>query len=190
MRQKIVGKAITCAVQVKGNWRQVNAARRAALLGLGDKSIAPHGARRLGHIPDDPPVGPEIRPQSRRDKKAAKRLFRKLLKKQGRAPRVLITGKLRSCAAAKREIMPGVEHRPHKGLNNRAENSHQPTRRREQIMKRFRSPRQVQRFLSTHDQIANVFSRRPSQDTAAKFHSARSQAFTIWAEVTGVAIVA
>jgi GNAT superfamily N-acetyltransferase len=56
--------------------------------------------------------------------------------------------------------MPGVEHRPHKGLNNRAENSHQPTRRRERIMKRFKAPRQVQRFLSTHDQIANVFSRR------------------------------
>jgi putative transposase len=86
--------------------------------------------------------------------------------------------------------MPGVEHRPHKGLNNRAENSHQPTRRRERIMKRFKSPRQVQRFLSTHDQIANVFSRRPSQDTAARFHSARSQAFTIWAEVTGVAMAA
>jgi putative transposase len=128
--------------------------------------------------------------QSRRDKKAAKRLFRKLLKKQGRAPRVLITDKLKSYAAAKREIMPGVEHRQHKGLNNRAENSHQPTRRRERIMKRFKSPRQVQRFLSTHDQIANVFSRRPNQDTAAKFRIARNQAFTIWAEVTGVAIAA
>jgi putative transposase len=79
--------------------------------------------------------------QSRRDKKAAKRLFRKLLKKQARAPRVLITDKLRSYAAAKREIMPSVEHRQHKGLNNRAENSHQPTRRRERIMKRFKSPR-------------------------------------------------
>ena len=67
--------------------------------------------------------------QSRRNKKAAKRLFRKLLKKQGRAPRVLITDKLKSYAAAKREIMPGVEHRQHKGLNNWAENSHQPTRR-------------------------------------------------------------
>jgi putative transposase len=128
--------------------------------------------------------------QSRRDKKAAKRLFRKLLKKQARAPRVLITDKLRSYAAAKREIMPGVEHRQHKGLNNRAENSHQPTRRRERIMKRFKSPRQVQRFLSIHDQIANVFTRRPNQDTAAKFHSARSQAFTAWAEVTGVAMAA
>src|SRR6266478_8515253 len=66
----------------------------------------------------------DILVQSGRDKKAAKRLFRKLLKKQGRAPRVLITDKLRSYAAAKREIMPGVEHRQHKGLNNRAENSH------------------------------------------------------------------
>jgi len=128
--------------------------------------------------------------QSRRDKKAARRLFRKLLKKQGRAPRVLITDKLRSYAAAKREIMPGVEHRQHKGLNNRAENSHQPTRRRERIMKRFKSPRQVQRFLSIHDQIANVFLRRSSQDTAAKFRIARDQAFTTWAEITGGAMAA
>jgi putative transposase len=128
--------------------------------------------------------------QSRRDRKAAKRLLRKLLKKQGRPPRVLITDKLRSYAAAKREIMPGVEHRQHKGLNNRAENSHQPTRRRERIMKRFKSSRQVQRFLSIHDQIANVFSRRPDQDTAATFHSARTQAFATWTEITDVAMAA
>jgi putative transposase len=128
--------------------------------------------------------------QSRRDKKAAKRLLRKLLKKQGWAPRVLITDKLRSYAAAKREIMPGVEHRQHKGLNNRAENSHQPTRRRERIMKRFKLPRQVQRFLSIHDQIANLFTRRPSQDTVATFHAGRNQAFTTWTEVTGVAMAA
>jgi putative transposase len=83
--------------------------------------------------------------QSRRDKRAAKRLLRKLMKKQGRAPRVLITDKLKGYAAAKREIMPGVEHRQHKGLNNRAENSHQPARRRERIMKRYKSPRQLQR---------------------------------------------
>ena len=101
---------------------------------------------------------------------------------------MLVTDKLKSYAAAKREIMPGVEHRQHKGLNNRAENSHQPTRRRERIMKRFKSPRHVQRFLATHDQIANVFTRRSNQDTAAKFHSARNQAFTTWAEVTGVAM--
>src|ERR671939_548706 len=80
--------------------------------------------------------------QSRRDKRAAKRLLRKLLKKQGRAPRVMVTDKLASYGAAKGEIMPGVEHRRHKGLNNRAENSHQPTRRRERQMKRFKSPSQ------------------------------------------------
>ena len=57
-------------------------------------------------------------------------------------------------------------------------------------MKRYKSPRQAQRFLSIHDQIANVFSRRPSQDTAASFHSARSQAFIVWAEITGVAMAA
>jgi len=128
--------------------------------------------------------------QSRRDKKAAKRLLCKLLKKQRRVPRVLITDKLKSYAVAKREIMPGVEHRQHKGLNNRAENSHQPTRRRERIMKCFKSPRQVQRFLSTHDQVANVFSRRSNQDTATKFRTTRSQAFTTWAEVTGAAMAA
>jgi putative transposase len=128
--------------------------------------------------------------QSRRDKKAAKRLLRKLLKKQGRAPRVLITDKLKSYAAAKSEIMPGVDHRQHKGLNNPAENSHQPTRRRERTMKWFKSLRQVQRFLSIHDRLANVFSRRPNQDTAAKFHSARNQAFDTWAEVTGAAMAA
>ena len=129
--------------------------------------------------------------QSRRDKKAAKRLFRKLLKKQGRAPRVLVTDKLKSYAAAKREIMPGVEHRQHKGLNNRAENSHQPTRRRERIMKRFKSPRQAQRFLSIHDQIANVFPRRRrDHDTAASLRSDRTQAFATWADVTGIAMAA
>jgi hypothetical protein len=58
------------------------------------------------------------------------------------------------------------------------------------IMKRFKSPRQVQRFLSTHDQVANVFSRRPNQNTAAKFHSACHEAFAIWAEVTSVAMAA
>src|ERR687891_2282061 len=91
--------------------------------------------------------------QRRRDKRAAERLLRKLLKRQCRAPRVMVTDKLPSYGAAKREGMPGVEHRRHKGLNNRAENSHQPTRRRERQMKRFKSPGQAQRFLSVHDQI-------------------------------------
>jgi putative transposase len=72
-------------------------------------------------------------------------------------PRVMITDKLRSYGAARAKMGLHVEHRQHKGLNNRAENAHQPTRRREQIMKRFESARQAQRFLSVHDQVANLF---------------------------------
>jgi putative transposase len=123
--------------------------------------------------------------QSRRDQRAAKRLLRKLLKRQGRAPRVLITDKLASYPAAKQELMPGVEHRRHKGLNNRAENSHQPTRRRERQMKRFKSPGQAQRFLSAHDQINNLFQLRRDHVTATAYRTARAQAFVIWAEVAG-----
>ena len=127
----------------------------------------------------------DILVQSRRNAKAAKRLLRKLLKKQGTAPRVVITDKLASYGAAKREIMPSVEHRQHRGLNNRAENSHQPTRRRERIMKCFKSAGQAQRFLSAHDQVANLF-RRPSNANAADHRRVRAQAFRVWAEVTDV----
>src|SRR4051795_12972376 len=124
---------------------------------------------------------------SRRDKRAAKRLLRKLLKKQRRPPRVLITDKLASYGAAKSEVMPSVEHRKHKGLNNRAENSHQPTRRRERQMKRFKSAGQAQRFLSAHDGINNLFHLRRDHRPAAQYRAARTQAFQTWAEVTGVA---
>ena len=126
----------------------------------------------------------DIPVQGRRDAKAAKRLLRKLLKKQGLTPRVMITGKLASYAAAKRVVMPGVEHRQHKGLNNRADNSHQPTRRRERIMKRFKSAGQAQRFLSVHDQVANLF-RRPANTKAGDHRRARARAFQTWAEVAG-----
>jgi putative transposase len=94
----------------------------------------------------------------------------------------MITDKLASYGAAKREIMPGVEHRQHRGLNNRAENSHQPTRRRERIRKRFKSAGHAQRFLSVHDQVANLF-RRPASITAAAHRISRAQAFQIWNEV-------
>jgi putative transposase len=123
--------------------------------------------------------------QSRRNKRAAKRLLRELLKRQGRPPRVLVTDKLASYPAAKKELMPGVEHRRHKGLNNRAENSHQPTRRRERQMKRFKSPRQAQRFLSAHDQINNLFHLHRDHLPAIEHRAVRAQAFAIWAEVTG-----
>ena len=126
--------------------------------------------------------------QRRRDKQTAKRLLRKLLKKQMRPPRVMITDKLGSYGAAKRETMPGIEHRQHKGLNNRAENSHQPTRRRERQMKQFKSAGQAQRFLSAPDQINNLFHLRRDQVTAAEHRAARTQTFRVWAEISGVAI--
>ena len=132
----------------------------------------------------------DILVQSWRDKRAAKRLLRKLLKKQCRAPRVMITDKLASYGAAKKEIAPGVEHRQHKGLNNQAENSHQPTRRRERQMKRFKSAGQTQRFLSAHDQINNLFHLRRDHVPASEYRAARTRAFQTWAEVTGMATLA
>ena len=111
----------------------------------------------------------DILVQNRRDAQAAKRLLRKLLKRQCRAPRVIITDKLASYGAVKREVMPSVEHRQHKGLNNRAENSHQPTRRRKRRMKRFKSAGQAQRFLSAHDGIDNLFHLRRHQLPASQY---------------------
>ncbi|MBM6582777.1 IS6 family transposase [Microvirga sp. BT689] len=128
--------------------------------------------------------------QSRRDRKAAKCLLRKLLKKNAMAPRVMVTDKLGSYGAARREMGLSLEHRQHKGLNNRAENSHQPTRRRERQMKRFKSARQAQRFLSIHDPISNLFHLRRHQLTAADYRKARSAAFEAWADITSVALVA
>ncbi len=89
----------------------------------------------------------DILVQSRRNTRAVERLLRKLLKWRCRPPRVMVTDELASYGAAKRAVMPSVEHRKHKGLNNRAETSHQPTRRRERQMKRFKSAGQAQRFL-------------------------------------------
>ena len=132
----------------------------------------------------------DILVQSRRDTQAAKRLLRKLLKRQCRAPRVMITDKLASYGAAKCQMMPSVEHRKHKGLNNRAENSHQPTRRRERQMKRFKSGRQAQRFLSAHDAISNLFLLRRHQVPAVRYRAVRTRAFQIWAKVTGVTAAA
>ena len=121
--------------------------------------------------------------QSRRNKKAATRLMRKLLKQNCHPPRVMITDKLCSYGAAKREIMLGVEQRSHKGLNNRAENSHQPTRSRERVMKRFKSPRQLQRFVSIHDPIANLFRLPRHEMSSTDFREWRSLAMSNWRDI-------
>jgi putative transposase len=121
--------------------------------------------------------------QRHRDTKVAHRFFRKLLKRQGFVPRVIVTDKLKSYEAAKKQVMKNVEHRQHKGLNNRAENSHQPTRTRERRMRRFKSPGQEQRFLSTFGPIRDHFHPKQHQLTAYRYRQQLRQRFEDWREV-------
>lgn len=116
----------------------------------------------------------------------AKRFFRKLLKKQGFTPRVIITDKLLSYAAANKQVLKGVEHRQHKGLNNRAENSHQPTRVRERRMRKFKSPGQAQRFLSAFEPIQGHFHPKQHQLTAQRYREQLRQRFEDWRAVAGL----
>jgi putative transposase len=111
--------------------------------------------------------------QSRRNKTAAKRFFRKLLMGLCYVPRVIVTDKLGSYGAANREILPGVEHRQRRYLNNRCEVSHQPTRRRERHMRRFKSARHAQQFLATHTPIHNHFQLRRHRLSASEYRVAR-----------------
>jgi putative transposase len=127
----------------------------------------------------------DILVQSHRNKKAAKKFFRKLLKRLTYVPRVIITDKLKSYGAAKRDILPGVEHRQHRYLNNRAENSHQPTRQRERRMQGFKSPGHVQRFLAAYGLIAQYFRPRRHRLSALEYRQEMAQRFQSWHEVTG-----
>jgi putative transposase len=132
----------------------------------------------------------DILVQSRRNAKAAKRFSKKLLKGLQYVPRVVATDKLRSHGAAKREILPGVEHRQSRYFDNRAEVSRQPTRRRERQMQRFKSARHAQRFLASHGQIHNLFQLRRHRLTANDHRAACDRAFQTWRDVAGVARVA
>jgi putative transposase len=133
-----------------------------------------------GHVLD-------ILVQRRRDKKAAKTFFRKLLKGLTYVPRVIITDQLKSYGAALRERLPSVDHRQHRYLNNRAENSHQPTRQRERRMQRFKSPGHAQRFLSAYGPIAQHFRLRRHLLHAPEYRQVMVQRFQSWREVTGLA---
>ncbi|UKJ76690.1 IS6 family transposase [Azospirillum brasilense] len=128
--------------------------------------------------------------RSRRNTKAAKRFFRKLLKGLRYAPRVIVTDKLKSYAAAKKDLKIGGEHRQSRYLNNACEVSLQPTRRRERHMRRFKSAKHAQRFLSTHSPIHNHFQLRRHLISATEYRAARTRAFSIWREVTGLALTA
>ena len=99
----------------------------------------------------------DILVQSRRNRRAAERFFRKLLKGQSRVPFRLVTDRLKSSGAALRTIMASVNHDTGRYANNRAEVSHQPTRQRERQMRRFKSARQMQLFFSVHGVVLNPF---------------------------------
>jgi putative transposase len=126
----------------------------------------------------------DILVQRRRNKQAAKKFFRKLLKGLTYVPRLIVTDKLKSYGAAKRELLPGVEHRQHRYLNNRAENSHQPTRQRERRMQRFKSPGQAQRFLSAYGPIMQHFRPRRHRFSAPAYRQEMKNRFHLWQDIT------
>jgi putative transposase len=105
-------------------------------------------------------------------------------------PRVIITDKLKSYSAAKQEILPGVEHRQHRYLNNRVENSHQPTRQRERRMQGFKSPGHAQRFLAAYGPIAQHFRPRRHLLSAPDYRHKMGQRFQMWGEITGTVMAA
>jgi putative transposase len=120
----------------------------------------------------------------KRNRQAAKRFFRKVLKGQSDVPCRLVTDKLKSYSAAHREEFPSVEHRSGQYENNRAEVSHQHTREQERQMRRFKSITQAQRFLGVHGQIHNLFRVGRNHLKAVHHRLLRDQTFDDWREVT------
>jgi putative transposase len=130
----------------------------------------------------------DILVQSQPNKPAAKKCFRKLLKGCQYVLRVLITDKLKSYAAAKKELLAGVDHRQHTRAGNRAENSHQPSRERERRMRRFKSGGHAQRFLAAHDRIREYFCPRRHRLPAKQYRAVMQDRFAMWNTITGVQI--
>ncbi len=146
--------------------------------------------RYLWRVVDQPGNVLDILVQSRRNAKAAKRFFRKLLKGRQYVPRVLVTDKLGSYQVAHREVISSVEHRRSRYLNHRAENSHRPTRQRERAMKRFKSVRHAQRFLSAFRGICAHFRPRWHLLGATEGRTEMADRFAVWHEVTAPDIAA
>jgi putative transposase len=129
----------------------------------------------------------DILVQSRRDKAAARRFLRRLMKKTRAVPRVVVTDKLRSYGAARCEFMPCVEHRQSKYLNSRAENSHQPTRQRERAWQGFHGTGADQRFLSAFSGISPHYRPRRHLMPAHDYRAEMTVRFAVWEQITGVA---
>ena len=126
----------------------------------------------------------DILVQPHRDRRAAERFFRRLLRGQGKEPFRIITDKLRSYSAAMRTILCDVAHNTERYANNRAEASHQPTRQRERQMRRFKSAGQAQRFLSLHGVVQNPFRVGRHLLRSTNHRLLRSRSFGVWRTVT------
>jgi len=126
----------------------------------------------------------DILVQGRRDQHAAERFLRRVLEAEdGVEPRVVVTDKLASYVPAIRRVLPTSEHRRHKRLNNRAENSHRPVRKRERAMQRFKSAEQAQRFLETFSAVCNHFRPRRHRLTATRYRQIMRDRFEQWRNV-------
>ena len=121
--------------------------------------------------------------QGKRDGVAAKRFFKRLLRSHGSEPRRIVTDKLRSYGVAHRELMPDVIHDTSQYANNRVEQSHEATRARERGMKKFKSVRQAQRFLSAHAAVSNLFNLGRHLVRAQHYRDLRMSAFAEWSRV-------
>jgi putative transposase len=130
----------------------------------------------------------DILVQSRRDQHAAERfLYRVLDAEDGAEPRVVVTDKLASYPPAIKRALPSAEHRRHKRLNNRADNSHRPVRKRERAMQRFKSPEQAQRFVETFSAVCNHFRPRRHRLSAERYRQTMRQRFQQWQEIARLA---
>ncbi len=130
----------------------------------------------------------DILVQSRRDQHAAERFLRRVLEGEDDAePRVVVTDKLASYPPALRRVLPNSEHRRHKRLNNRAENSHRPVRKRERAMQRFKSPEQAQRFLETFSAVCNQFRPRRHRLSPERYRQTMRRRFQQWREIARLA---
>ena len=127
----------------------------------------------------------DILVQERRDQAAAERFLRRVLDGEGGTePRVVITDKLTSYPPAIKRVLPTAEHRRHKRLNNRAENSHLPTRKRERVLQRFKSAEHAQRFLGPFSAVFNHFRPRRHRLTASAYRQLRTHAHIARQDVT------
>ena len=125
--------------------------------------------------------------QPRRNQEAAEAFLRRLVAGQGYRPRVVITDRLASYPPALKRVLPQTEHRRHKGLNTRAENSHRPTRRRERVLQRCKSPQHAQPFLTPFGPLSDHFRPRRHRLPAPEYHQTLRTRFATWRQATGLA---